>query len=55
MLDTLWDVLFITILIFPTVMYIKAAYTAYTAPYWQRKIVKQNILYVIAHPDDEAM
>jgi N-acetylglucosaminylphosphatidylinositol deacetylase len=50
-----YDVLWMTIAIFPFVMYAKAVWAYFTQPYFQRNIRKHNILYVIAHPDDEAM
>lgn len=49
------EVLFISVLIFPFVMYFKMIWSSFTYGIGQRKIAKQNILYVIAHPDDEAM
>eukprot|EP00347_Sterkiella_histriomuscorum_P003817 403362824 len=36
-------------------MYIKAIFVSKTTVYSQRKIQRKNILFVIAHPDDEAM
>lgn len=55
----MWDVYFevfaLTVIIFPFVMYGKAIWSYFTMPYFQRKMHKHHILYVIAHPDDEAM
>lgn len=49
------DALGLALLLLPFYMFVKAIYIARTTSFMQRKIVKKNILYVIAHPDDEAM
>lgn len=54
-MDVYLEVFGLSLLIMPVVMYIKAIFTAKTTKFSQRKIRKQNILFVIAHPDDEAM
>jgi len=53
--ELLWEVLTVTLLVAPFAIYLKAAWNTITTPYFQRKIEKKNFLYVIAHPDDEAM
>ena len=41
--------------IMPFFLYGKLIWTHVTGPFFQRKLIKHNMLYVIAHPDDEAM
>jgi N-acetylglucosaminylphosphatidylinositol deacetylase len=53
--EVYWQVLWITLLVLPFALYLKAIWSAVTTPYLQRKIENRSILYVIAHPDDEAM
>jgi len=53
--DIFWEVLWITLICSPFALYLKALWNYNTLPYLQRKIENANILYVIAHPDDEAM
>ena len=55
MWDVFFEVLGLTFLIAPFVLYGKAVFTYYTQKYFQRPLDRRNILYVIAHPDDEAM
>jgi N-acetylglucosaminylphosphatidylinositol deacetylase len=50
-----WDVFWLTLILLPIALYFKAVWAFFTTPKFQRKIEKRNILYVIAHPDDEAM
>lgn len=54
-MDVVMDVVLMGLLIFPIVMYGKMLFTSLTTSIAQRKIEKKHILYVIAHPDDEAM
>ena len=49
------DVAIFSLILLPFALYFKAIWSFYTIPTYQRKIEKRNILYVIAHPDDEAM
>jgi LmbE family N-acetylglucosaminyl deacetylase len=55
MWETFFEVLKVAILIAPIVTYVKAIWSKYTMHLFQRTLKKHNILYVIAHPDDEAM
>jgi hypothetical protein len=53
--QALWEVFWLTLVLLPFALYFKAVWAFFTTPRFQRKIEKRNILYVIAHPDDEAM
>jgi hypothetical protein len=53
--DIFWQVFWLTLICSPFAVYFKVIWSYSTLPYTQRNIQKQNILYVIAHPDDEAM
>ena len=49
------EVFGLAVLIMPIFVYIKAIFVSKTTLYSQRKFQRKNILFVIAHPDDEAM
>ena len=53
--DIYWQVFLLTLICSPFAVYFKVIWSYSTLPYTQRNIQKQNILCVIAHPDDEAM
>jgi N-acetylglucosaminylphosphatidylinositol deacetylase len=54
-MDLFWFILGVSLLVFPLYSFMNAVYKSRFLNLTQTEITGKNILYVIAHPDDEAM